>query len=92
VVDNVPGYPLTAKDLAPAINHCLDAFGPGRVIFASDWPVCLLGAPLRRWVALLKKVVAGRPEKEQRKLFHDNAVRFYDLDGPKPRSRQTVDL
>jgi L-fuconolactonase len=82
VVDNVPGYPLTAADLAPAINHCLDTFGPERVVFAGDWPVCLLGMPLRNWVGLLKEVVAGRPQKEQRQLFHDNAVKFYDLDHP----------
>ena len=79
LVDNVPGYPLTADDLAPIINHCLDAFGPDRVVFASDWPVCLLGMPLARWVELLKDVVAARPAKDRRKLFHDNAVTFYDL-------------
>jgi L-fuconolactonase len=92
LVDNVPGYPLTADDLAPALNHCLDAFGPERVVFASDWPVCLLGMPLRKWVELLKEVVAGRPKKEQRRLFHDNAVKFYDLDRPAPPGRQAVDL
>jgi predicted TIM-barrel fold metal-dependent hydrolase len=92
LIDNVPGYPLTAADLAPAINYCLDTFGADRVVFASDWPVCLLGASLRNWVELLKEVVAGRAEKDRRKLFHDNAVRFYDLDSPEPRSRQAVDL
>ena len=79
IVDNVPGYPLTAEDLAPIIDHCLDTFGPDRVIFASDWPVCLRGASLRKWVELLKEVTASRPETEQRKLFHDNAVKLYDL-------------
>ena len=79
VVDNVPGYPLTADDVAPIINHCLDVFGPERVIFASDWPVCLRGMPLRKWVELLREVVASRSEAERRKLFHDNAVGFYGL-------------
>lgn len=79
LVDNVPGYPLTADDLAPMINHCLNAFGPDRVVFGSDWPVCLLGMPLRNWVELLKEVIAGRSETDRRKLFHDNAVKFYDL-------------
>jgi L-fuconolactonase len=79
IVSRVPGTPLTAEDLAPIINHCLDAFGPDRVVFAGDWPVCLRGMPLRDWVNLLKEVVATRPEKDQRKLFHDNAVRFYGL-------------
>jgi len=80
IVSRVPGTPLTAEDLAPIINHCLDAFGPGRVVFAGDWPVCLRGMSLRGWVGLLKEVVAGRPEADRRKLFHDNAVRFYGLE------------
>jgi L-fuconolactonase len=79
IVSRVPGTPLAAEDLAPIINHCLDAFGPDRVVFAGDWPVCLRGMPLRDWVNLLKDVVANRPEQDQRKLFHDNAVKFYDL-------------
>ena len=79
LVSRVPEVRLTADDLAPIINHCLEAFGPDRVVFAGDWPVCLRGMPLRDWVNLLKSVVANRPEKDQRKLFHDNAVKFYDL-------------
>lgn len=66
-------------DLALIVNHCLDAFGPDRVMFGGDWPVCLLGAPYRRWVEALKAIVANRPEDERRRLFHDNARRFYDL-------------
>ncbi len=79
LVDNVPGYPLTADDLAPMINHCLDTFGPDRVVFGSDWPVCLRGTSLRNWVELLREVIASRSERDRRKLFHDNAVRFYNL-------------
>jgi len=79
IVSRVPETRLTAEDLAPIINHCLDAFGPDRVVFAGDWPVCLRGMPLRDWISTLKVVVAGRPERDQRRLFHDNAVKFYDL-------------
>jgi len=79
IVSRVPGTPLAAEDLAPIINHCLDAFGPDRVVFAGDWPVCLRGMPLRDWIDLLKRVVASRPEQDRHKLFHDNAVKFYGL-------------
>lgn len=68
-----------AETLAPIINHCLDCFGPDRVIFGSDWPVCLNGASYKDWVAGLKKIIAPRPLEEQKKLLHDNAVRFYGL-------------
>ena len=67
------------EHLAPIVNHCLDAFGPDRVIFGSDWPVCLLAASLRNWVGALREIVANRSADEERKLFHDNAARLYDL-------------
>jgi predicted TIM-barrel fold metal-dependent hydrolase len=66
-------------DLAPIINHCLDAFGPDRVVFGGDWPVCLLGATYAQWVAALKDVIRPRPTGEQRRLLHDNAERLYRL-------------
>jgi predicted TIM-barrel fold metal-dependent hydrolase len=69
----------SAADLAPIVNRCLDTFGPSRVVFGSDWPVCLNGAPLREWVAALKQIIAVRPTTEQRSLLHDNAVQFYRL-------------
>ncbi len=79
IVARVPKGPWEPSLLAPPIDHCLDAFGPDRVVFGSDWPVCLSGAPLARWVEALRAVVAPRPAEQQRKLFHENAVRFYKL-------------
>jgi len=69
----------TADDLAPIVNYCLDTFGPERVVFGGDWPVCLLGGPLMSWIEALEKIVAGRPAAEQRALWSGNAVRFYSL-------------
>lgn len=74
----VPGQ-WTPDDLAPIINHCLDSFGPDRVMFAGDWPVCTRGATLRQWVEALRQVVRDRSPDHQRKLFHDNALAFYSL-------------
>jgi L-fuconolactonase len=73
-----PGH-WTAADLAPIVNHCLTVFGPERVMFASDWPVCTLAATYRQWVEALQTIVQDRSEAEQRRLFHDNAVAFYGL-------------
>jgi predicted TIM-barrel fold metal-dependent hydrolase len=69
----------TAKDLAPVVNHTLDVFGPERVMFAGDWPVCTLGATYRQWVDALKEIVRQRPAAQQRRLFHDNAAAYYGL-------------
>jgi predicted TIM-barrel fold metal-dependent hydrolase len=68
-----------ADDLAPAIKYTLEVFGPDRVMFAGDWPVCTGRATLRQWIEALKTIVRDRPKAEQRKLFHDNAVAFYGL-------------
>jgi L-fuconolactonase len=65
--------------LAPIINHTLQSFGPERVMFGGDWPVCTTTATYRQWVEALKTIVRQRPADQQRKLFHDNATRFYGL-------------
>jgi predicted TIM-barrel fold metal-dependent hydrolase len=69
----------TPDDLAPIILHCAEVFGKDRLIFASDWPVCTLAASLSQWVNALKTIVQDWTEMDQRKLFHDNALRFYEL-------------
>jgi len=79
IVARAPKDTWNPDDLAPIINHCLDTFGPDRVMFASDWPVCTRVATLREWVLALKEVVKDRSEEERRKLFADNAIRFYEI-------------
>ncbi len=69
----------TADDLAPVINHTLTTFGPDRVMYAGDWPVCTLRATYRQWVEALRSITRTRSAENNRKLFHDNAVRFYGL-------------
>lgn len=70
----------TADDLAPFVRHCAEVFGPDRLVFGSDWPVCTLKATYRQWVEALQQIVADWSEPARRKLFHDNAVRFYRLE------------
>ncbi len=69
----------TAQDLAPFVNATLDTFGPDRVMFGGDWPVLTGTASYSEWVNALKQIVSNRSEDQQRKLFHDNAVKFYGL-------------
>jgi predicted TIM-barrel fold metal-dependent hydrolase len=69
----------TADDLAPIVRHCAEVFGSDRLLFASDWPVCTLAATYRQWVEALQAIVQAWSETDRRNLFHDNAVRFYEL-------------
>jgi predicted TIM-barrel fold metal-dependent hydrolase len=77
IIASAPKGAWTAADLAPIVRHCLEVFGPDRVMFAGDWPVCTAVATLREWVRALKQIVAD--PVQQRKLFYDNAARFYRL-------------
>jgi predicted TIM-barrel fold metal-dependent hydrolase len=70
---------VTAQVVAPAVNYCLDRFGEDRVMFASNWPVCLKTITLAAWVSILKEVVAPRGERFSRKLFYGNAAGFFGL-------------
>jgi L-fuconolactonase len=69
----------TADDLAPIVRHCVESFGKERIVFGSDWPVCTLAATYRQWVEALQAIVASWSEADKKRLFHDNAVVFYDL-------------
>jgi predicted TIM-barrel fold metal-dependent hydrolase len=79
IVANAAHGSWRPADLAPFVNHCLAEFGPDRVMFGGDWPVCTLNASYRQWVEALREIVTGRPLADRRKLWHDNAVRFYGL-------------
>lgn len=68
-----------AEHLAPVVNHCLDAFGPKRVMFGGDWPVCLLGGELDQWIKALEEIVSCRSAADQRALWSGNAMRVYRL-------------
>lgn len=79
IVARVPKGRANSEVLAPIVTHCLDTFGPDRVVFGSDWPVCTRGAPLHVWTTLLREVVRKRSSGDKRKLFSSNAHRFYSL-------------
>ena len=69
----------TPDDLAPLVNHTIACFGWDRVMFGGDWPVCTLTANYKQWVEALREIVKDQSDEEQRKLFHDNAAKFYGL-------------
>lgn len=67
----------TEDDLRPAVEYAIDCFGWDRVLFGSDWPVCLLASSLRRWVEALTQITSGCGQENQEKLFFTNASRVY---------------
>jgi L-fuconolactonase len=70
----------TIDEIRPYVMHALEAFGEDRVVFGSDWPVCTLATPYRRWVETLDELTADWTDAAKAKLWRDNAIRFYRLD------------
>ena len=52
----------TEAQLQPYFDVVLEAFGPSRLMFGSDWPVCLVAIEYKNWLNLVKKVVSGFSE------------------------------
>lgn len=79
IVARAPRNDWSAADLAPIIDYCLDEFGPDRVVFGSDWPVCKLTASYSDWVTALLEIISKRSYQDQVKLLSANAIRLYGL-------------
>jgi L-fuconolactonase len=70
----------TESDLRPYIEHVVECFGFDRLMFGSDWPVCLLAGSYDRVVGVLRQILSSRmSEENERKLFGENAAQFYKL-------------
>ncbi len=69
----------TPKQLLPYFEVVLEAFGPDRLLFGSDWPVCLVATSYKNWADLVRKNISIFSETEQAKIMGENAVRIYKL-------------
>lgn len=74
----------TARQLQPYFEVVLEAFGPSRMLFGSDWPVCLVATNYADWLNLVKKVVSGFSVSEQEQIFSKNAMHVYQLASSQP--------
>jgi L-fuconolactonase len=69
-------------DIRPFVDRAIDVFGPDRLIFGSDWPVCLLAATYEQVHDLARASLDGLTGWELDHVFGDNATRIYRLDVP----------
>ncbi|RTQ48122.1 amidohydrolase [Hymenobacter gummosus] len=66
-------------DFRPYLDVVFEAFGPQRVMFGSDWPVCLVAGQYGQVVELVQQYLQGFSADEQRRFWGDNAAQFYRL-------------
>jgi len=69
----------TVTDLRPYFETALEAFGPARLLFGTDWPVCVLAANYGRVVAATRELIAELSASEQAAILGGNATRVYNL-------------
>ena len=66
-------------DLKPYVQTALDAFGPDRLMYGSDWPVCVLAGSYRQVFEALNEALGPISEEERSHIFERTAREFYGL-------------
>jgi len=69
----------TARDLAPFVQHVYRLFGPDRLMFGSDWPVCLEAGSWKQVLAACAQALGPIPMDLRSKIFGETAAQFYGL-------------
>jgi L-fuconolactonase len=78
--DSWPSWSI--ESLRPYLDVVVEAFGLGRLMAGSDWPVCLVASEYGRWWHVLRNYFAGYSESEQAQIFGATSIRTYGLADP----------
>jgi L-fuconolactonase len=68
-----------ASDFIPYLDTVVNAFGTKRIMYGSDWPVCLVAATYKEMLDVVTNYFNSFSETEQEDLFGKNAQNFYQL-------------
>jgi L-fuconolactonase len=80
VVTEVRGETWSIDQIQRYWDVALEAFTPDRLMFGSDWPVCLLKTGHTQWLETVQQLASDLSVTEQNKIFSTNAIRDYNLD------------
>lgn len=69
----------SVADLRPYADTALEVFGPDRLMYGSDWPVCTLAASYGQVCDITRELTAGLDAAERAAVFEGTATRAYDL-------------
>jgi len=70
----------TVEQLRPYFDTVLGAFGPDRLMFGSDWPVCLVGVEYARWAEIVRKWTEPLQPSSRERIFGGTAIEAYGLE------------
>jgi L-fuconolactonase len=69
----------TYEQILPYLDAALEAFTPARLMFGSDWPVCLVATTYLDWVRTIERLTEKLSAAERQAIFCDTATRAYRL-------------
>lgn len=67
------------ETIRPYVDHVLDVFGPGRIVWGSDWPVVNLANGLPDWISVTQTILSGLSTDEAERIAGKNASGIYRL-------------
>jgi L-fuconolactonase len=67
------------EDFDPYLDEVFEAFGPNRIMYGSDWPVCLLAAKYEDQLSIVLNYLTRLSSAEKKLVLGENAKRFYNL-------------
>ncbi|MCF7567866.1 amidohydrolase family protein [Sabulilitoribacter arenilitoris] len=67
------------SDFTPYLDVIFSTFGTDRILYGSDWPVCLLAAKYEQQLQLVQDYIKGFSENDKTKILGSNAIKFYNL-------------
>ncbi|ANI88189.1 amidohydrolase [Arachidicoccus ginsenosidimutans] len=70
---------LKREDLKPYLDIVVENFGTDKIMFGSDYPVCLVATSYNNWLNILKDYFTNFSSGEKEKIFGGNAIEFYNL-------------
>lgn len=79
VVTEVRDQEWTLNTIQPYWDTAIEAFGAHRMMFGSDWPVCLLRATYQDWIAVVSQLASELSIAEQEQFWSKNAIKAYAL-------------
>jgi L-fuconolactonase len=78
-LDTAAGPAWTRTEIRPAVEAAIDAFGPGRLMFGSDWPVSELHSSYDQVVQAIEATISQLTQSERVEVLGGTAVRIYGM-------------
>lgn len=79
LVTEADWFAWSEADLQPYVDLVLDVFTPSRLMFGSDWPVCLVATTYRRWFESFNRLIGQLSATEKDRVLGATAIEVYHL-------------